>query len=154
MRKTISNLAAANFFANYFPLTSTRNEEVCTIFVHHFHGKIWYSCKNMVISGKYDSWSKKNVGQAIFICPYQRSRLKMLRLVLQIKIRSRTYSMVFWYNMRFQLWVIRTLLYTVCVRSVFTHCCCCVLCRHRAIVRPNFKKNASIKTQKSPNNAT
>ena len=54
------------------------------------------------------------------------SDLKMLRLVFQIKIRSRTYSMVFWYNMRFQLWVIRTLLYTVCVRSVFTHCCCSV----------------------------
>ena len=26
--------------------------------------------------------------------------------------------------------------------------------RHRAIVRPNFKKNASIKNQKSLNNAT
>ena len=54
--------------------------------------------------------------------------LKMLRLVLQIKIRSLTYSMVFCYNMRFQLCVIPTLLYTVCVHSVFTHCCCSVLC--------------------------
>ena len=53
--------------------------------------------------------------------------LEILRLVFQIRIRSRSYSMVFSYNMRFQLWVIRTLLYTVCVHSVFTHCRCSVL---------------------------
>ena len=81
----------------------------------------------MVISEKYDSWSKKMCGRRSCSALTKDSDLKMLRLVFQIKIRSRTYSMVFWYNMRFQLWVIRTLLYTVCVHSVFTHSRCSVL---------------------------